>query len=68
MTATVVLFYFVRLQHLIERFKILTARYETPLPQIAKGAEDLTVKVAEHLEKMGFASKPTTSVRISLSV
>ena len=41
-------------QNLTQRIKTLAERYETPLPQIAGKAEDLSAKVDAHLAKMGF--------------
>ena len=41
-------------QRLTQRINELTERYENPLPEINKKVEELTKKVAGHLEKMGF--------------
>ncbi len=42
-------------QNLTQRIKTLATRYETPLPQIAEKAKDLSAKVDAHLAKMGFS-------------
>lgn len=42
-------------QNLTGRIKTLAERYETPLPQLAAAAEELTAKVEAHLDRMGFA-------------
>jgi type I restriction enzyme M protein len=42
-------------QTLSGRIKTLAERYETPLPDLLKKVELLSVKVGEHLKKMGFA-------------
>ncbi|HHT9138823.1 MAG TPA: type I restriction-modification system subunit M [Candidatus Wunengus sp. YC60] len=39
---------------LTQRIKELAERYETPLPQLSNDVNDLTIKVDEHLKKMGF--------------
>ncbi len=44
-------------QALTARVKQLAERYETPMPQLAKQADELEAKVNRHLEKMGFAWK-----------
>ena len=41
-------------QHLTNRIKELSERYETPLPAIEQTAKDLESKVNAHLVKMGF--------------
>ncbi|MCD6185173.1 MAG: N-6 DNA methylase [Deltaproteobacteria bacterium] len=38
-----------------ERIKELAARYETPMPKLTNDVADLTNKVEEHLEKMGYS-------------
>jgi len=43
-------------QNLTGRIKTLAERYETPLPQVAAGAEELTARVDAHLARMGFSS------------
>jgi type I restriction enzyme M protein len=43
-------------QNLTQRIKTLAERYETPLPEIAGIAEELSAKVDAHLAKMGFAN------------
>ena len=42
------------LYNLAERIKELAERYETPLSSINDDVEELTTKVDQHLEKMGF--------------
>lgn len=42
-------------QQLTQRVKELAERYETPLPEVAIGVNELEAKVNCHLEKMGFA-------------
>ena len=42
-------------QALTKRVKVLTERYETPLPMIVNNAKELEKKVDQHLEKMGFS-------------
>jgi len=42
-------------QALTQRVKVLTERYQTPLPMIANNVEELEKKVNQHLEKMGFS-------------
>ena len=44
-------------QALTTRVKQLAERYEAPMPQLAKQADELEAKVNRHLEKMGFAWK-----------
>ncbi len=43
-------------QTLTSRIYQLAGRYETPLPQLARDVERLSLKVDEHLKKMGFVS------------
>jgi type I restriction enzyme M protein len=40
-------------QHLTQRIKDLTERYETPLPKISEELFELSNKVEKHLRKMG---------------
>ena len=42
-------------QNLTGRIKALAERYETPLPQLADEAEELSAKIEAHLNRMGFA-------------
>lgn len=42
-------------QNLMGRIKTLAERYETPLPQLAADAEELSATVEAHLDGMGFA-------------
>ena len=42
-------------QALTARVKQLAERYEAPMPQLAKQADELEAKVNRHLQKMGFA-------------
>ena len=42
-------------QQLTQRVKEMAERYETPLPEVAIGVNELEAKVNCHLEKMGFA-------------
>jgi len=44
-------------QALTERVTELAERYETPLPEVAKGMSELEGKVKSHLERMGFSWK-----------
>ncbi len=44
-------------QALTARVKQLAERYEAPMPQLAKQADELEAKVNRHLVKMGFAWK-----------
>ena len=39
---------------LTQRIKELAERYETPLPQLSKNADELTAKVENHLRRMNF--------------
>ncbi|MCP4372349.1 MAG: type I restriction endonuclease, partial [Deltaproteobacteria bacterium] len=39
---------------LTQRINELAERYETPLPQMEHEVNELTAKVDEHLERMGF--------------
>lgn len=41
-------------QNLTGRIKTLAERYETPLPQLAAAAEELSAQVEAHLDRMGF--------------
>ena len=41
-------------QTLGNRIKSLTERYEVPMPKIEQELSALSVKVEEHLKKMGF--------------
>ena len=43
-------------QALTQRVKELAERYETPLPTLENNVSNLSVKVAAHLRKMGFAA------------
>ncbi len=43
------------LQNLTRRLKELGERYETPLPQLQKQAEEFSEKVEKHLKAMGFS-------------
>ena len=44
-----------RISHsLAKRIKELAERYETPLPQLTDDVKELSGKVDQHLEKMGF--------------
>ena len=40
--------------NLAVRIKELTERYQTPLPELSNDVKELTAKVDQHLEKMGF--------------
>ena len=40
-------------QTLSGRIRVLTERYDTPLPKLANKVETLTARVEEHLKKMG---------------
>ena len=42
-------------QALTGRVKLLTERYATPLPKLARNVETLSAKVDKHLKRMGFA-------------
>lgn len=42
-------------QALTQRVKVLTERYQTPLPMITNNVEELEKKVNQHLERMGFS-------------
>ena len=42
-------------QGLTQRVKVLTERYQTPLPMIVNNIEELEKKVNQHLERMGFS-------------
>jgi type I restriction enzyme M protein len=42
-------------QNLTGRIRTLAERYETPLPQLDAEAKELTARVDEHLDRMGFA-------------
>ncbi len=43
------------LQALAARVRLLAERYAAPLPQLSAQADDLATRVAQHLERMGFA-------------
>jgi len=42
-------------QNLTKRIRTLAERYEMPLPELAATVEDLTARVDEHLDRMGFS-------------
>jgi type I restriction enzyme M protein len=44
-------------QHLTQRVKELSERYEAPMPQLTERVNELEEKVNRHLEKMGFSWK-----------
>lgn len=44
-------------QNLTSRILELAERYENPLPRIKKEVDDLSIKVEEHLKKMGVVLK-----------
>ncbi len=42
-------------QHLTQRIKELSERYENPLPELETNVKNMEIKVEEHLKKMGFS-------------
>ena len=51
-------------QNLTGRIKSLAERYETPLPQVAAGTEELTARVEAHLARMGFSSIENEQLKV----